>query len=215
MILNLNDPFTSREGDRGGSSSPPLPWASPTKPPEVRKPRPFQPPLLNTLNLSSSASNSNSLLRRKENLIEKVKGSEMARENRKSGKENVELGTQEREASQGRQVLQKGKKKAGSVLSFEEEMETSSQRPGEASLKASKARPTRPSTGTWYSEQQVGFKYFGKLFFSFKLLIFKVKELRTKLCKAELDLSKFRSSRFVFSTFSTVKAKSRGCAHSI
>ena len=72
--------------------------------------------------------------------------SEMARENRKSGKENVELGTQEREASQGRQVLQKGKKKASSVLSFEEEMETSSQRPGEASLKASKARPTRPST---------------------------------------------------------------------
>ena len=48
----------------------------------------------------------------------------MARENRKSGKENVELGTQEREASQGRQVLQKGKKKASSVLSFEEEMET-------------------------------------------------------------------------------------------
>ena len=70
-----------------------------------------QPPLLNTLNLSSSASNSNSLLRRKENLVEKVKGSEMAKKNRKSGKENVKLGTQEREASQGRQVLQKGKKK--------------------------------------------------------------------------------------------------------
>ena len=172
MILNLNDPFTSREGDRGGSPSPPLPWASPTKPPEVRKPRPFQPPLLNTLNLSSSASNSNSLLRRKENLIEKVKGSEMARENRKSGKENVELGTQEREASQGRQVLQKGKKKASSVLSFEEEMETSSQRPGEASLKASKARPTRPSTGTWYSEQQVGFKYFCKIVLFFQVANF-------------------------------------------
>ena len=114
----------SREGDRGGSLSPPSPWASPTKPPEVRKPRPFWPPLLNILNLSSSASYSNSLLRRKEKIIEKVKGSEMARENRKSGKENVELGTQEREASQGRQVLQKGKKKASSVLSFEEEMET-------------------------------------------------------------------------------------------
>ena len=95
MILNLNAPFTSGEGDRGGSSSPPSPWASPTKPPEVRKPRPFQPPLLNTLNLPSSASNSTSLLRRKENLIEKVKGSEMARENRKSEKENVELGTQQ------------------------------------------------------------------------------------------------------------------------
>ena len=107
MILNLNDPFNSREGDRGGSSSPPSPWASPTKHPEVRKRRPFQPPLLNTLNLSSSASNSNSLLRRKENLVEKVKGSEMAKKNRKSGKENVKLGTQEREASQGRQVLQR------------------------------------------------------------------------------------------------------------
>ena len=172
MILNLNDPFTSREGDRGGSSSPPSPWASPTKPPEVRKPRPFQPPLLNTLNLSSSASNSNSLLRRKENLVEKVKGSEMAKKNRKSGKENVKLGTQEREASQGRQVLQKGKKKASSVLSFEEEMETSSQRPGETSLKACKARPTRPSTGTWYSEQQVGFKYFGKIVLFFQIANF-------------------------------------------
>ena len=173
MILNLNAPFTSREGDRGGSSSPPSPWASPTKPPEVRKPRPFQPPLLNTLNLSSSASNSNSLLRRKENLIEKVKGSEMARENRKSEKENVELGTQQRGASQGGQVLHKGKKKkASSVLSFEEEMETSSQRPGEASLKASKARPTRPSTGTWYSEQQVGFKYFCKIVLFFQVANF-------------------------------------------
>lgn len=171
MILKMIH-LTSREGDRGGSSSPPSPWASPTKPPEVRKPRPFQPPLLKTLNLSSSASNSNSLLRRKENLIEKVKGSEMARENRKSGKENVELGMQEREASRGRQVLQKSKKKASSVLSFEEEMETNSQRPGEASLKASKARPTRPSSGTWYSEQQVGFKYFGKIVLFFQIANF-------------------------------------------
>ena len=104
MILNINDPFTSREGDRGGSSSPPSPWASPTKPPEVRKPRPFQPPLLNPLNLSSSASNSNSLLRRKENLIEKVKGSEMARENRKSGKENVELVRNAGEGSKSRKA---------------------------------------------------------------------------------------------------------------
>ena len=172
MILNLNDPFNSREGDRGGSSSPPSPWASPTKHPGVQKRKPFKPPLLNTLNLSSSASNSNSLLRRKENLVEKVKGSEMAKKNRKSGKENVKLGTQEREASQGRQVLQKGKKKASSVLSFEEEMETSSQRPGETSLKACKARPTRPSTGTWYSEQQVGFKYFCEIVLFFQVANF-------------------------------------------
>ena len=171
MILNLNAPFISREGDRGGSSSPPSPWASPTKPPEVRKPRPFQPPLLKTLNLSSSASNSTSLLRGKENLIEVVK--EKVKKNRKSEKENVELGTKQRGASQGGQMLHKSKKeKASSVLSFEEEMETSTQRPGEASLKASKARPTRPSTGTWYSEQQVGFKYFGKIVLFFQIANF-------------------------------------------
>ena len=68
-------------------------------------------------------------------------------------------------------MLQKGKKKASSVLSFEEEMETS-QRPGEASLKASKARPTRLTTGTWYSEQQVGFKYFGKIVLFFQIANF-------------------------------------------
>ena len=171
MILSLNDRFNSREGDRGGSSSPPLPWASPTKPPEVRKPRPFQPPLLKTLNLSSSASNSTSLLRGKENLIEVVK--EKVKKNRKSEKENVELGTKQRGASQGGQMLHKSKKeKASSVLSFEEEMETSTQRPGEASLKASKARPTRPSTGTWYSEQQVGFKYFCKIVLFFQVANF-------------------------------------------
>ena len=171
MILNLNAPFTSREGDRGGSSSPPSPWASPTKPPEVRKPRPFQPPLLKTLNLSSSASNSTSLLRGKENLIEVVK--EKVKKNRKSEKENVELGTKQRGASQGGQMLHKSKKeKASSVLSFEEEMETSTQQPGEASLKASKARPTRPSTGTWYSEQQVGFKYFCKIVLFFQVANF-------------------------------------------
>lgn len=171
MILNLNAPFISREGDRGGSSSPPSPWASPTKPPEVRKPRPFQPPLLKTLNLSSSASNSTSLLRGKENLIEVVK--EKVKKNRKSEKENVELGTKQRGASQGGQMLHKSKKeKASSVLSFEEEMETSTQRPGEASLKASKARPTRPSTGTWYSEQQVGFKYFCKIVLFFQVANF-------------------------------------------
>ena len=171
MILNLNDPFNSREGDRGGSSSPPSPWASPTKPPEVRKPRPFQPPLLKTLNLSSSASNSTSLLRGKENLIEVVK--EKVKKNRKSEKENVELGTKQRGASQGGQMLHKSKKeKASSVLSFEEEMETSTQRPGEASLKGSKARPTRPSTGTWYSEQQVGFKYFCKIVLFFQVANF-------------------------------------------
>ena len=171
MILNLNAPFISREGDRGGSSSPPSPWASPTKPPEVRKPRPFQPPLLKTLNLSSSASNSTSLLRGKENLIEVVK--EKVKKNRKSEKENVELGTKQRGASQGGQMLHKSKKeKASSVLSFEEEMETSIQQPGEASLKASKARPTRPSTGTWYSEQQVGFKYFCKIVLFFQVANF-------------------------------------------
>ena len=171
MILDLNAPFISREGDRGGSSSPPSPWASPTKPPEVRKPRPFQPPLLKTLNLSSSASNSTSLLRGKENLIEVVK--EKVKKNRKSEKENVELGTKQRGASQGGQMLHKSKKeKASSVLSFEEEMETSTQRPGEASLKASKARPTRPSTGTWYSEQQVGFKYFCKIVLFFQVANF-------------------------------------------
>ena len=171
MILNLNAPFISREGDRGGSSSPPSPWASPTKPPEVRKPRPFQPPLLKTLNLSSSASNSTSLLRGKENLIEVVK--EKVKKNRKSEKENVELGTKQRGASQGGQMLHKSKKeKASSVLSFEEEMETSTQRPGEASLKASKARPTRPSTGTWYSEQPVGFKYFCKIVLFFQVANF-------------------------------------------
>lgn len=171
MILNLNAPFISREGDRGGSSSLPSPWASPTKPPEVRKPRPFQPPLLKTLNLSSSASNSTSLLRGKENLIEVVK--EKVKKNRKSEKENVELGTKQRGASQGGQMLHKSKKeKASSVLSFEEEMETSTQRPGEASLKGSKARPTRPSTGTWYSEQQVGFKYFCKIVLFFQVANF-------------------------------------------
>ena len=171
MILNLNAPFISREGDRGGSQSPPSPWASPTKPPEVRKPRPFQPPLLKTLNLSSSASNSTSLLRGKENLIEVVK--EKVKKNRKSEKENVELGTKQRGASQGGQMLHKSKKeKASSVLSFEEEMETSTQQPGEASLKASKARPTRPSTGTWYSEQQVGFKYFCKIVLFFQVANF-------------------------------------------
>ena len=171
MILDLNAPFISREGDRGGSSSPPSPWASPTKPPEVRKPRPFQPPLLKTLNLSSSASNSTSLLRGKENLIEVVK--EKVKKNRKSEKENVELGTKQRGASQGGQMLHKSKKeKASSVLSFEEEMETSTQQPGEASLKASKARPTRPSTGTWYSEQQVGFKYFCKIVLFFQVANF-------------------------------------------
>ena len=155
----------------GGSSSPPSPWASPTKPPEVRKPRPFQPPLLKTLNLSSSASNSTSLLRGKENLIEVVK--EKVKKNRKSEKENVELGTKQRGASQGGQMLHKSKKeKASSVLSFEEEMETSTQQPGEASLKASKARPTRPSTGTWYSEQQVGFKYFCKIVLFFQVANF-------------------------------------------
>ena len=39
------------------SSSPPSPWPSPTKPPEVRKPRPFQPPL-----------------RKMENIVEQMKG---------------------------------------------------------------------------------------------------------------------------------------------
>ena len=95
------------------------------------------------------------------------------KKNRKSEKENVELGTKQRGASQGGQMLHKSKKeKASSVLSFEEEMETSTQRPGEASLKASKARPTRPSTGTWYSEQQVGFKYFCKIVLFFQVANF-------------------------------------------
>ena len=97
MILNLNAPFISREGDRGGSSSPPLPWASPTKPPEVQKPRPFQPPLLNTLNLSSSASNSTSLLRGKENLIEVVK--EKVKKNRKSEMQDFGVKTLREETS--------------------------------------------------------------------------------------------------------------------
>ena len=91
MILNLNDPFNSREGDRGGSSSPPSPWASPTKHPGVQKRKPFKPPLLNTLNLSSSASNSNSLLIRKENLVEKVKGSEMAKKEKEIRKRECEI----------------------------------------------------------------------------------------------------------------------------
>ena len=39
------------------SSSPPSPWPSPTKPPEVWKPRPIQPPL-----------------RKMENIVEQMKG---------------------------------------------------------------------------------------------------------------------------------------------
>ena len=127
------------------SSSPPSPWPSPTKPPEVRKPRPFQPPLL----------------RRMENLVEQMKGrvseeeGEAPKRGKKSSLKENEKAMEQSTSKHKKKATLMNHKKASRVLSLEEEMASFSQPRGDVSLKPTEARPKRPSTGSWYSEKEV------------------------------------------------------------
>ena len=159
----------------GSESSSPLssPWPSP---PKLQKPA-FRPPL-KTLDLSSCTQESNMggrVLARKENLVEK-------------------LAPQNQDKNSGRG---KARKEKGGVLSFTNEMVAAYQPMQAVGLKPIKTRPTRPS-GSWYSEKQV--LTLCKITIFTLMFIFKVKEIKANLKKAEVDLEKAHTSRLVLNS---------------
>ena len=110
------------------------------------------------------------VLTRKENLVEKL-----APQN------------QSKKSGRGKE----GKEKGG-VLSFTNEMVAACQ-----PLKPIKTRPTRPS-GSWYSEKQV--LTLCKITIFTLMFMFKVKEIKANLKRAEVDLEKAHTSRLVLNS---------------